>query len=179
MTSVANNLQFSVGTTTSTGVLTCTYGDAQKPIPYTYNKHTNELDFDFSGDFTSSTSVNNSDTMYARASTFNANRNILSIGPNIIAWMENQGGADIGSVRVQEYPIMVRANVLALGEEPNSVQGTDTFNYPISFEKSAGEPVNNYVSTFLYKKPLVLRYTTGGGSSTEYRVFATQWTFQT
>ncbi len=177
MTSVANNLQYSVGTTTSVGVLTCTYGDYDTALPYKYNKRTNELDFDFSGAFQSDTSIGTTRTMYARASSFNANRNVLKIGPNIIAWMEDQGGADAGSVTVQEYPIVVRANVLALDVEPNSLQGSSTYSYELSFEQSAGTVSNNYVSTFLYKKPLVLKYTVSG--EVRYRVFASQWTYQT
>jgi hypothetical protein len=47
----------------------------------------------------------------------------------------------------------------------------------ISFEQSAGTAANNYFTTYLFKKPLVLKYTKSG--ITNYRCFTTQFTYQT
>lgn len=141
------------------------------PVPWTYDNGT--LDLDFSGDFNSGTSMNENDTAFLRYSP-NALHLVNAIGPNLVAWMENQGGADSGSVRVHEYPIVIRANGIQVNSNPNSDSTTGTSTDPYNFTQSAGGPSNNWYATYLFQKALVLKYTTGGGATTEYRFFTTQ-----
>lgn len=154
------------------GAVVLTYsteGPDQQPVPWTYNNGT--LDLDFSGDFTSNTSIDDGDAFLRYSS--GALHLVNSIGPNLIAWMEDRGNADAGSVTVHEYPIVIRANVI----QPDSTGNescTQTNNDPYNFTQSAGGPNNNWFTTYLFQKAMVLKYTTNGGSTTEYRYFLTQ-----
>ena len=153
------------------GAVVLTYGGDDIPVPWTYNNGL--LDMDFSSGFSASTIVDTNTTSYLRYSS-NALHLVNAIGPNLIAWMEDEGSADAGSVTVYEYPIVIHANGIQIGLEPNSNPTTGTSSDPFNFTQSAGGPSNNWYATYLFQKALVLRYTTGGGASTEYRYFNTQ-----
>ena len=155
--------------------LTYDSGDIQAPIPLTYNKQGGVLDLDFSGDFSATTEINTNRTFYVQGSTFTAVHIVNSIGANLVAWATNELGADSGSVTMYKNPVVVRANGVQLNLVPDSVDSWQTgITTPVDFESAAGSPIlNNYYSTYLFKAPLVLRYTVGG--SVEYAVMATQF----
>jgi len=112
-----------------------------------------------------------------RGSNDAAIRSVDKIGPNFISWLETNEGVDVGSVTIHEKPIVFRANLLLQGREPNNDHAMFETTNEISFEKSPGDDANEYFSTFLFKKPLVLKYTKSG--ITYYRAFTTQFTYQT
>lgn len=112
-----------------------------------------------------------------RGQNYGANQNVLGIGPNIISWMETSGSADVGSVQVYELPVVCRVNQLDVQNDPDNVNCTQSSSTPYFFDKSAGGETNKYYGTYVFKKPLILQYLNGG--SIEYRIFTTQWTFQT
>ncbi len=158
-------------------VLTYSFNGDDVVVPLTYNKRTSVLDFDFDSGFTASTSIQSSTTAYVRGQTFGSNQNVLGIGPNIIAWLETTGGADAGTVEVYELPVVCRVNQLQINQEPNSVNAMDTSPEPFTFNQSQGDTTNYYYGTYIFKKPLVVRYLNGG--SIQYRIFTTQSSPQT
>jgi hypothetical protein len=158
-------------------VLTYNSGGNDVVVPFKFNKQTSILDFDFDSGFTASTSISGSTTAYVRGQSFGANQNVLGIGPNIISWLETTASADAGTVEVYELPIVCRVNQLQINEEPNLVNAMDTSSTPFSFEQSEGDSTNFYFGTYIFKKPLVVRYLVSG--SIQYRVFTTQFSAQT
>lgn len=155
--------------------LTYTSGGNDAPIPLTFNKRGNVLDLDFSGDFNASTSVNTNNVFYVQGSTFTALHMVMELGPNFIAWAENDLGATPGSIVMTSKPVVVRANALQTNLDPNSVNSWDTgITTPVNFELAAGSPAfNDYYSTYLFKTPLVLQYDNAG--TTNYAVMNTQF----
>jgi len=115
--------------------------------------------------------------MYVRGSNNVAIRYVDKIGPNFKAWMETNEGVDVGSISVFEKPVVFRANLLLPNREPNNDHAMFESTGPLSFEQSPGTAANNYFTTFLFKKPLVLKYKKSG--VTYYRTFTTQFTYQT
>jgi hypothetical protein len=88
--------------------------------------------------------------------------------------MEDEGGADPGSVTIYEKPIIVPANVVQVNQSPNSEEAlSDESDTPISYEIANGSLSNDYYATYLFQKPLVLRYTVNGTS--KWRAFLTQF----
>ena len=157
-------------------VVTLTYGSNQV-VPFTLNKSTGVLDFDFSGTFSASTTINES-TAYVRGALFGAVSCVNDIGPNIIAWCEGPGAnADVGTVSIVEKPLVVRTNQIAVGREPNSDETMRESTTPFSFEEASGSLANNYNATYLFRKPLVVTYTSS--SVRKYRMFNTQFSGQT
>jgi hypothetical protein len=148
-----------------------TYGSNQV-VPFTYNKNTGVLDFDFSGDFASDTVIEDNDTAYVQGASFGALRMVNNIGPNIVAWCEDEGGADAGSVVIHEKPIVVRTNQIAVGRESNNDNTMVESTTPFDFEKASGTAANKFNATFLFRKPLVVKYTKTG--TVYYRMFNTQ-----
>lgn len=145
------------------------------PIPLTFNKRGNVLDLDFSGGFTSTTSINSNTTIFVQGSTFSALHMVMALGPNFIVWAENRLSATPGSLIMYKNPVIVRANALQINLEPNSVNSWDTgILTPVDFELAAGSPtLNDYYSTYLFKTPLVLQYESGG--TTRYAIMNTQF----
>lgn len=127
--------------------------------------------FDVNGD------INRTTTMYFRGSDNGAVRLVDKIGPNFISWMETNEGVDVGSISIYEKPIVFRGNLLLQGREPNNDHAMFESTSQISFEQSAGTGANEYFTTYLFKKPLVLKYKKSG--ITYYRCFTTQFTYQT
>jgi hypothetical protein len=115
--------------------------------------------------------------MYIRGSNNAAIRFVDKIGPNFISWLQTNEGVDVGSITVHERPIVFRANLLLPTREPNNDHSMFESTAPISFEQSAGTAANKYFTTFLFKKPLVLKYKKSG--ITYYRTFTTQFGSQT
>jgi hypothetical protein len=153
------------------GAVVLTYGSDDNVVPFTYNNGV--LDMDFSSGFSSSTSIT-SDAVYLRYSE-GALHLVTAIGPNFIVWMEDEGGADAGSVSIYENAIVIRANNIQIGEDPDSSSAYRTSPDPWNFTQAAGTiENNNYYSTYLFQKALVLKYTTGGGANTEYAYFNSQ-----
>lgn len=151
-------------------VLSYDEGGETVPVPFTYSNGT--LDMAFTSGFTSGTSVNDNETNYLRYSP-NAIHLVTTIGPNFIAWMQNAGGADTGSVSIYQRGIVVRANALQLNSQPNSSPCTDESTTPYDFEAAQGTASdNNYFTTYLFKKALVLTFTKSG--TRYYRYFNTQ-----
>jgi hypothetical protein len=146
------------------------------PIQFSYDRN-GTLDFVFANGFNVNSDINRTTTMYMRGSNNAAIRFVDKIGPNFISWLETNEGVDVGSVSIYETPIVFRANLLLQGREPNNDHAMFESTDPISFEQSAGNDANNYFTTFLFKKPLVLKYTKSG--ITYYRCFTTQFTYQT
>ena len=121
--------------------------------------------------------LNRTTTIYVRGSNNAAVRLVDKIGPNFISWMEINEGVDVGSISIHEKPIVFRANLLLQGREPNNDHAMFETTGEISFRESTGTAANNYFTTFLFKSPLVLKYTKSG--ITYYRCFTTQFTYQT
>lgn len=159
-------------------VLVYSSGGDDLVVPFTFDKRTLTLDFDFNSGFTAGTSIN-SDTIYVRGQNYGADQLVLGIGPNMISWMETTGNATPGSVQVYELPVVCRVNQLDTNNDPDNVNCTSTSSTPFIFNQSAGTETNKYYATYVFKKPLVLQYINSGSSQVEYRIFTTQWTFQT
>ena len=159
-------------------IVTMVYGPNNEfMVPFTYNKTNRVLDFDFSGTFNADTTINRTTTAYVYGTSFNDIHAVSDIGPNIVAWCETEVGADVGTVRIVEKPIVVRTNHIAVGREPNNDCAMQESNTPFDFESSSGSPANNYGATYLFRKPLVVTYTIEG--VVKYRMFNTQFSGQT
>jgi len=91
--------------------------------------------------------------------------------------MQTNEGVDVGSISIYERPIVFRANLLLPTREPNNDHSMFESTGQISFEQSSGTEANKYFTTFLFKRPLVLKYTKSG--ITYYRCFTTQFSSQT
>ena len=156
-------------------VVTISYNNL--PVQFSYDKKNGTLDFVFANGFDVNADISRSTTLYVRGSNNLAVRLVDKIGPNFISWMENNEGVDVGSISVYEKPIVFRANVLLPTREPNNDHAMFETTAKISFDESYGTKANNYLTTFLFKKPLVLKYTKSG--ITYYRSFTTQFTYQT
>jgi len=156
-------------------VVTISYNNL--PVQFSYDKKNGILDFVFANGFDVNADISRTTTLYVRGSNNLAVRLVDKIGPNFISWMENNEGVDVGSISVYEKPIVFRANVLLPTREPNNDHAMFETTAKISFDESYGTQANNYLSTFLFKKPLVLKYTKSG--ITYYRSFTTQFTYQT
>lgn len=146
------------------------------PIQFSHDRN-GTLDFVFANGFGINADLNRSTTMYIRGSNNAAIRFVDKIGPNFISWLHNNEGIDVGSITVHEKPIVFRANLLLPTREPNNDHSMFESTTPISFEQSAGTSANNYFTTYLFKKPLVLKYKKAG--ITYYRSFTTQFGSQT
>lgn len=138
------------------------------PFPWRFNKQTQAIDLEFVNGFDASTGLNDN-SLYIRGQSFRAAHNVMALGSNFIAWMENGGGADAGSVVMTERPILCDANMVCPGQSPND-GGSNESTQPISFDLAAGPLVSNYLKTMIFLKPLVIRYTIDG--DTKYRYFA-------
>ena len=150
-------------------------GVPKQIVPFTYDRQTGVLDFDFSGSFNETGTIRSNDTAYVQGASFGAVHLVNDIGPNIVAWLENNG-ADTGSVRIHEKPIVVRTNQIAIGREPNDDQTFAESSTPFAFDDVSGSISNNWNATYLFRKPLVVTYTkTTEGTSRYYRMFNTQF----
>lgn len=166
-------------------VVTIAFNDL--PIQFSYDGKTGTLDFIFANGFIVTSDINRTTTFYVRGSNNGAIHSVDKIGPNIISWMEINEGVNVGSITIHEKPIVVRANLLLATGNPNGDHSMFESTDEISFEKSAGTAANNYFATYLFKKPLVLKYTkteTDPETDTQitrtyYRCFTTQFTYQT
>ena len=156
-----------------------TYTDAlgaTAPVPFFFDKKESALDIAFVNGFNSSTEVDGDDQdKYFRGSVYNGGANlVLKLGPNFISWCQNSLDADVGSVKLVEKPIVVKANVVAVDREPNSdVALTSESSVPISYEDASGPAESDYYSTVLFKKAMVISYRRSG--TTYYRGFLTQF----
>lgn len=149
----------------------CSYSDVEEydfPFPWRFNKQTQVIDLEFINGFNASTDLNDR-PMYVRGHSLRAAHNVLGLGANFVAWMENSQSADVGSVVMTERPILCDANVVCLGQDPND-GGTGSSTEPISFESSAGPLESDYLKTMIFLKPLVVRYKING--VTNYRYFS-------
>ena len=147
-------------------------------VPFTYNKSTGVLDFDFSGSFSASTSIDTNTTAYVQGASFGGVNLVNDIGPNIVAWCEGpEVNADVGTVKIVENPIVVRTSQIAVGREPNSDNTMEESDTPFDFENASGSSENNWNATYLFRKPLVVSYTVSGIK--KYRMFNTQFDGQT
>ena len=152
----------------------CTYWDQDEnnlPFPWRFNKQTQAIDLEFVHGFNASTELRD-EPMYFRGQSLRAAHNVLALGPNFVAWMENSQGADAGSVVMTENPILCDANVICPNQDPDN-GATGSSSSPISFESSAGPLVSDYLKTMIFLKPLVVRYTEGG--NTIYRYFTNNY----
>jgi hypothetical protein len=156
-------------------VITISYSGI--PIQLSYDKKTATLDFIFANGFDEEADINRTTTFYFRGSSNGAIRLVDKIGPNFISWLETNEGVDVGSISVHEKPIVFLANLLLPGREPNNDHAMFESTSEISFVKSPGDEANDYFATFLFKSPLVLKYTKSG--ITYYRCFTTQFSPQT
>jgi hypothetical protein len=143
--------------------------DYQAPFPWRFNKQTQAIDLEFINGFNASTGMSDNPKFF-RGHSLRAAHNVLALGPNFVAWMENSQGADVGSVVMLERPILCDANVVAPLESPDDGStNNDTSTVLISFESSAGPLVSDYLKTMIFLKPLVIRYSVEG--TTLYRYF--------
>ena len=148
----------------------CVYTDLDGndvPFPWRFNKQTQVIDLEFVNGFDASTGLNE-DPVFVRGNSFRAQHNVLGLGSNFVAWVENSLSADAGSVVMTERPILTPANMVAPNVDPNS-EATNTSSDPISFESSAGPLSSGYLKTMIFLKPMVIRYTVSG--TTTYRYF--------
>jgi len=156
-------------------VVTISYNNL--PVQFSYDKKNGTLDFVFANGFDVNADISRTATLYVRGSNNLAIRLVDKIGPNFISWMEINEGVDVGSISVYEKPIVFRANILLPGRETNNDQAMFESTDQLSFEQSSGTEANKYFTTFLFKKPLVLKYTKSG--IIYYRTFTTQFSPQT
>jgi hypothetical protein len=175
MTSILRRFASNVALPHPEGVITISY--LGLPIQFSYDRRTSTLDFIFENGFDVNADLNRSTTMYVRGSNKGGIHLVDKIGPNFISWMETNEGVDVGSISVHEKPIVFRANLFLPGREPNNDHAMFESTSEISFVKSPGDQANNYFATFLFKSPLVLKYTKSG--ITYYRCFTTQFSPQT
>jgi hypothetical protein len=175
MSSVLRTLASNVVLPQPECVITISYNGI--PIQFSYDKKNRTLDFIFANGFDVNADINRTTTMYVRGSNNGAIRLVDKIGPNFISWMQINEGVDVGSISVYEKPIVFRANLLLPNREPNNDHAMFETTSEISFVNSPGNQSNNYFSTFLFKSPLVLKYTKSG--ITYYRCFTTQFSPQT
>ena len=157
------------------GVITICY--AGLPIQFSYDRQTATLDFIFANGFNVTADLSRTTTIYIRGSSKGGIHLVDKIGPNFISWMEINEGVDVGSISIHEKPIVFSANLLLPNREPNNDHSMFESTSEISFVKSAGTEANNYFATYLFKSPLVLKYTKSG--ITYYRCFTTQFSPQT
>ena len=125
--------------------------------------------------FTNTTTIDTNNTLYVRGQPFNDISLVQRLGANFISWCENSSdvNADAGTVSIYERGIVVHANVLQNNLDPNSVDVmTSNETFPISFETSVGAPADSYLSTYLFKKPLVITFLEG--AIRKYKAFLTQ-----
>lgn len=155
-------------------VVTISYNGV--PIEFSHDRN-GKLDFVFSNGFNVNADLNRTTTFYVKGSNNSAIRSVDKLGPNFISWLETNEGVDVGTVTIYEKPIVFRANLLLPGREPNSDHAMFESTDQISFEQSPGNESNSYFKTFLFKKPLVLKYKKAG--ITYYRSFTTQFSYQT
>jgi hypothetical protein len=174
MSSVVRTVSSNVELPQPASVVTISYNGL--PIQFSHDRR-GTLDFVFSNGFHAESDINRSTTMYIRGSNNAAIRLVDKIGPNFISWLEDNEGVDVGSVTVYENAIVFRAILLLPKREPNNDQAMFESTNELSFEQSPGDDANEYFSTFLFKKPLVLKYKKSG--TTYYRAFTTQFTYQT
>jgi hypothetical protein len=156
-------------------VITISYNGL--PVQFSYDKKNGTLDFIFANGFDVNADINRSTTMYIRGSNNGAVHLVNKIGPNFISWMQTNEGVDVGSISIYERPIVFRANLLLPTREPNNDHSMFESTDQISFEQSSGTEANKYFTTFLFKRPLVLKYTKSG--ITYYRCFTSQFSSQT
>jgi hypothetical protein len=174
MSSVVRTVASNIVLPQPAGVITISFNGI--PIQFSHDKR-GTLDFVFANGFIVTSDINRTTTFYMRGSNDAAIRSVDRIGPNFISWLETNEGVDVGSVTVYEKPIVFRANLLLPGREPNNDHAMFESTNELSFEKSYGDDANEYFTTFLFKKPLVLKYTKSG--ITYYRAFTTQFSPQT
>jgi hypothetical protein len=174
MSSVLRTVSSNIGLPQPGSVVTISYNGL--PIQFSHDRN-GTLDFIFANGFDVNADINRTTTMYVRGSNNVAIRYVDKIGPNFKAWMETNEGVDVGSISVFEKPVVFRANLLLPNREPNNDHAMFESTNPLSFEQSPGTVANNYFSTYLFKKPLVLKYKKSG--VTYYRTFTTQFTYQT
>jgi len=174
MSSVLRTVSSNIGLPQPGSVVTISYNGL--PIQFSHDRN-GTLDFIFANGFDVNADINRTTTMYVRGSNNVAIRYVDKIGPNFKAWMETNEGVDVGSISVFEKPVVFRANLLLPNREPNNDHAMFESTNPLSFEQSPGTVANNYFTTYLFKKPLVLKYKKSG--VTYYRTFTTQFTYQT
>ena len=175
MTSILRTFSSNVALQKAEGVVTISYNGI--PIQFSYDRRTSTLDFIFANGFDVNADLNRTTTIYIRGSNKGGIHLVDKIGPNFISWMETNEGVDVGSISVHEKPIVFSANLLLQNREPNNDHAMFESTSEISFVKSPGDQANNYFATFLFKSPLVLKYTKSG--ITYYRCFTTQFSPQT
>ena len=132
------------------------------PIQFSHDRN-GTLDFIFANGFTVDSDISRTTTLYIRGSNYGAIRSVDKIGPNFLSWLVTNEGVDAGTITIHENPIVFRANLLMQGREPNNDHAMFESTNQLSFERSPGSATNQYFSTYLFKKPLVLD----------------QWAFQT
>lgn len=131
-----------------------------QPFPWRYDKKTQFLDLEFVDGFTASTETNDND-LFFRGQDFSASSLVLGLGPNFIEWCQSSLSADAGTVKLYEAPIIVKANMVAPNTNPNN-GSTEEFDYPVSFESSAGTVAGKYCRTLIFMKPMVIKYKRSG-----------------
>jgi hypothetical protein len=153
---------------------------SNKPVPFTFDNSSGTLDIDFSSGFTATTNANEDD-YYVRGQPFTAINLIENLGRNFIQWCESSSNinAKPGSVRIYEKGLVVQANILQNNLQPDDVWATEERDTPISFDTAVGDSSNEYLSTYLFVKPLVITYLKSDGEpqptyTRKYRVFTSQ-----
>ena len=133
-----------------------------QPFPWRYNRSTQAIDLDFVDGFTASTGLSNSE-MFFRGQNFGGISLVQRLGPNFVAWCEANSGitADAGTVELYEAPIVVSANMVAPGLDPNRGESQESTT-PISFESAAGTVAGQFCKTLVFMKPMVIAYKRSG-----------------
>lgn len=131
-----------------------------QPFPWRFNKRTQQIDLDYVDGFTNSTGLAD-DEMFFRGQNFGSVNLVQGLGPKFIEWCENSLPADAGSVELVEKPLVVNANMVAAGQNPNSGE-SQSQTYAFGFESAAGTAEGQYCKTLVFMKPMVITYTDGG-----------------
>jgi hypothetical protein len=168
MTSVARSSTLGRSLPASAGFIPAYFTNSagySQPFPWRYNRSTQAIDLDFVDGFTVSTDLSD-DEMFFRGQNFGGLSLVQRLGPNFVAWCEANSSisADVGTVELYEAPIVVRANMVAPGMNPNNAESQESTD-PISFESAAGSVEGQYCKTLVFMKPMVIRYTR---SETQY-----------
>lgn len=143
-------------------------GGLEQPFPWRFNKRTQQIDLEFVDGFNNSTSISDR-SFFFRGQQFGALHLVLGLGPNFINWCETELTADAGTVTMLEKPIVVNANLVARGQDPNNGESNESTSY-FSFEEGSGSSAGKYCKTLVFMKPLVIKYERSG--TTYYRWFS-------
>lgn len=112
---------------------------------------------------------------------------VQSLGPTFVEWFinwlswEDDITVDAGSVEVHIPGVMTKVHQVDNGDTQPWLKTTRSITYgiteaPASTEFTTGTAADNYNTMWIFKHPLVVKYTTGSGANTYYASLNSQIT---